>query len=146
MTIATMRTTPRNEGDARRTDGGTTATSSGPASGGRSMVWSVCVIARSRRPRFAGWSGRSTARPSRGSRAVLRRTAPVRSGRRGRDVRVVGLVGALGAVGARVAPGHVDVVGQALDLEGEDDPHHADRDGPDPADGDDGDERRAGVG
>src|SRR3954471_10041310 len=114
-----MRTTPRTDGAARRTAGGTTAASSGPASGGRSVIGSVRVIAR---PRVAGSvAGRDAARPgSRGRRAVP--GAGAGSGRRGREVGVVGLRGALVAVGARGAPGRVDVVRQTLHLEGEDDP------------------------
>src|SRR3954449_10110762 len=110
-----MRTTPRTDGAARRTAGGTAAASSGPASGGRSVIGSVRVIARPRVP----WSvaGRDAARPgSSGSRAVPAPGARAGSGRRGREVRVVGLRGALVAVGARGAPGGVDVVRQTLHL------------------------------
>src|SRR4051794_5767062 len=120
-----MRTTPRTDGAARRTVGGTTAASSGLAIGERSVIGSVRVIAR---PRVAGSViGRDAARPgSSGSRAVPAPEARAGSGRRGREVRVVGLRGGLVAVRARGAPGRVDVVRQTLHLEGEDDPHDPD--------------------
>ena len=64
--MATMRTTPRSEGAARRTGGGAAAFSSWPGSGGRSVVGSVSVIARF----GVGMTHRGLG--PRGSRAVLR--------------------------------------------------------------------------
>src|SRR3954452_23085974 len=131
--MAAMRTTPRSEGAARRTDGGATVVSSGPASGGCSLVGSVRVIAR---------SGVLMTRHGPAPGGTEPWCGGAGSGRRAGEMRVAGL----DAVRAPGIPGRVDLVRKALDLERDDDPHHADRHRPDTADGDEGGEGDAGAG